>query len=60
MPDSDSDRPFSQARKSDLLSLLSERLDCPVESLNFIFGYSTETDFEPATLKIPDQRFELQ
>jgi len=53
MPDTHKDISITRTRKEDLLNLLSDRLNCPVESLNFIFGKTLDPD-------LPDQRQILQ
>ncbi len=60
MPDTHKDISITRTRKEDLLNLLSDRLNCPVESLNFIFGKTLDPDLVKYNLIIPDQRQILQ
>ena len=39
--------------KDKVLSLLSRRLDCPVESLYFLFRTSNSQDIKPIDIDIP-------
>jgi len=43
-------------QKQDVLRVLSKRLECSVESLDFIFGHKAEPNFDQSNLAIPDER----
>ena len=53
MPNTYKDISITRPRKEDLLNLLSDWLDCPVESLNFIFRKPLDPDLVKSNLIIP-------
>jgi len=60
MLDTHNDVLIMRPLKEDLLNLLSDRLDCSVESLSFIFGKTSDADLILSNLIIPDQRHSLK
>ena len=47
---------FGNLSKDKVLVLLSRRLDCPVESLSFLFRNSNPRDIKPIDIDIPSLR----
>ena len=47
---------FENLSKDKVLVLLSRRLDCPVESLSFLFQRSNSQDIKPIDIDIPSLR----